>query len=66
MKNYTVYFAGSTPWIGMQSSCITKACKEFIKTLEKPAKYEIINKEYATVTYLDNYSICADFVIQLV
>lgn len=63
MKKYDVYIAGSVKIDTVQATCITKACKTFIETLEKQAKYRRITSDYATISYTDNYSICSDFVV---
>ena len=63
MKKYEIYKAGSTKVCALKNTCITKAIKEFMKTLEKPAKYELHNKFMARIYYKDNYSISSDFVI---
>lgn len=63
MKKYNIYYAGAEKFKCIYSSCISKACKSFIETLDKPAKYNLENKEYASIRYTDNYSICSDFVI---
>ena len=47
----------------LSDSFDTKTCKSFIQTLDKQAKYTLQGKEYATISYTDNYSICSDFVI---
>lgn len=63
MKRYNVYIAGSTKIDTVQATCITKACKRFIETLEKAARYELDSREQARIRYTDNYSICSNFVI---
>lgn len=63
MKKYDVFYAGGEKATTIQATCITKACKEFIGTLEKPAKYKLDSKVYASIRYVDNFSICSDFVV---
>lgn len=63
MKKYDVYVAGSVKTDEIQATCITKACKEFIRLLGGNAKYKVISKEYATITNSGNYSIFSDFVV---
>lgn len=63
MKKYDVYIAGSEKIDTVQATCITKACRKFIETLSKKAKYELYTKSHAVIRYTDNYSICSDFVI---
>ncbi len=63
MKKYDVYIAGGENLTTIRSTCISKACKLFIETLEKTAKYSLESKEYASIRYIDNHSICSDFVI---
>lgn len=63
MKKYDVYIAGSSKIDTVYATCITKACKAFIETLNKEAKYTLYSKEQASIKYTDNYTICGDFVI---
>lgn len=63
MKAYNVYKAGSTKIGTIRATCITKAAKQFIATLDKPAKYELYSRENASIRFTDNYSIAGDFVI---
>lgn len=63
MKRYDVYIAGGRKIKSVCSSCITNACKTFIETLDKPARYVLSGRQYASVRYNDNYSICSDFVV---
>lgn len=63
MKTYNVFKSGSTQVGTIKATCITKAVKSFINTLDKPVKYELNNLQYASIRYLDNYSICSDFVL---
>ena len=63
MKLYKVFKAGSTQIRMLHATCITKATKQFISTLDKPAKYELYSKEQASVRYNDNYYVMNDFVI---
>lgn len=66
MKKYDVYYAGGEKITTIYSTCISKACKSFIETLSKPAKYTINSKELADIRYTDNFSICSDFVVMRV
>ncbi len=63
MKRYDIYFAGGEKATTIFASCITKACKSFIETLEKEAVYKLNGKEYASIRYRDNHTICNDFVV---
>lgn len=63
MKKYDVYISGGEKLTSIYSNCITKACKSFIQTLDKQAKYTLQGREHASIRYTDNYSICSDFVI---
>lgn len=63
MKRYDIYFAGGEKATTIFASCITKACKSFIETLEKEAVYKLNGKEYASISYKSNYSIFSDFVV---
>lgn len=63
MKKYDVYYSGGEKIKTIQATCITNACKEFIETLEKPANYKLNSKDYASIIYADNFSICSDFVV---
>ena len=63
MKKYDIYFAGGEKISTVNATCISKACKAFIGTLNKKAKYTLQNKEYATICYTDNYTICSDYVV---
>lgn len=63
MKRYDIYFAGGEKLKEVMATCITKACKAFIDTLDKKAKYTLENKEYASIRYTDNYTICSDYVV---
>lgn len=66
MKKYDIYYAGGEKIITIYSTCISKACKSFIETLSRQAKYKIENKEYASIRYTDNYTISSDFVVMRV
>ena len=63
MKKYDVYIAGSTKIDTVEATCITKACKKFMETLEKQSKYKRVTSDWATISYSDNHSICSDFVV---
>lgn len=62
-KEYTVYVAGSEKIDTVYATCISKACKAFMKTLNKEAKYTLYSKEMAFVRYTDDYTICDGFVV---
>ena len=66
MKRYDIYFAGGEKATTIFASCITKACKSFIETLEKEAVYKLNGKDYASIRYKSNHSICNDFVVMKV
>lgn len=63
MNKYEIAIAGSVTVGTVYATCISKACKSFIETLEKEAEYNLITREHATIRYTDNYSICSDFVV---
>lgn len=63
LKYYDVYIAGSEKIDTVVATCITKACKVFMETLKKPAKYKLTSSELASITYTDNYTVCGDFVV---
>lgn len=63
MKRYDIYISGSERICTIYSTCISKACKSFIETLEKPAKYTLQSKEYASIRYTNNYTISSDYVV---
>lgn len=63
MKRYDIYISGSERICTIYSTCINKACKSFIETLKKPAKYTLQGKEYASISYIDNYTISSNFVV---
>ena len=63
LKKYDVYVAGSSKVDTVYATCISKACKTFMKTLKKEAKYQLTTKELASIRYTDNYTICGDFVV---
>lgn len=65
MKKYDVYYAGGERITTVYATCISKACKSFMETLNKQAKYTLESKEYASIRYNNNYTICSDFVIML-
>lgn len=64
MKRYDIYISGGERIMSVFSSCIEKACRSFIETLSKKAKYKIESREYASIAYEDNHSIMSDFVVQ--
>lgn len=63
MKSYDVFRAGSIKCGTVYASCITKACKSYMETLDRPVKCELRNRESASIRYLDNYTICSDYII---
>lgn len=63
MKKYNIYCAGGEKITTVKATCISKACKAFMATLNKEAKYELDNKEYASIKYTDNFTICSDYVV---
>ena len=63
MKRYDIYISGSERICTIYSTCINKACKSFIETLKKPAKYTLQSKEYASIRYTNNYTISSDYVV---
>lgn len=63
IRTYDIYIAGSTKLKSIEATCITRACKMFVETLEKAAKYELYNREHAAIRFTDNYSVCSDFVV---
>ena len=63
MKRYDVYISGGEKINSVYSSCISNACKSFIETLKKPAKYTLQSKEYASIRHTDNYTIQSDYVV---
>ena len=63
MKRYDVYISGGEKINSVYASCISNACKSFISALEKPAKYTLQSKEYASIRFTDNYTISSDYVI---
>lgn len=66
MKKYDVYFAGGTKIKTIETTCISKACKAIIAELSKNATYELYGRDYASIRYKDNYSVCSDFVVMQV
>lgn len=64
MKTYTIAKAGSATIGSIRATCITKACKHFIASLDRPAKYELYSREWASVQYDDNHCVMGDYVIQ--
>jgi hypothetical protein len=63
IKKYDVYVAGSSYVTTVYATCISKACKEFMATLKKKAKYKLTSKYLASIIYTDNHTICGDFVV---
>jgi len=62
-KMYKVFESGSAQIGTIYATCITKATKQFIATLDRPAKYELYSKEQASVRYNDSYGAMSDYVI---
>ena len=62
IKTYAIYKAGSTQVGTICATCITKAVKQFIETLENPASFELSSKAQASIRYIDNYNVMGDFV----
>lgn len=63
MNRYDIYVAGGEKIKTVYDTCISKVCQSFIETLEKEARYNVMNSYYATIRYTDNYTILGDFVI---
>lgn len=42
MKKYDVYIAGGEKLKSIYATCITKACKSFVGTLDKQANYSFV------------------------
>jgi predicted nucleic acid-binding Zn-ribbon protein len=53
----------STKITELNATCITKAAKLFIDTLERKATYSIYSTCQASIRYSDNHSIMSDFVV---
>lgn len=49
--------------ITIYATCISKACKDFVSTLDGKAGYKIDGMDSATIKYSDNHSIYGDFII---
>jgi len=63
MNTYIIARAGSTRIGEVYATCITKACKDFMETLDREAKYELYSREHASIRYTDNYHVMGDFVV---
>lgn len=63
VKTYDIYIAGGRKIKSITAPSISIACINFIETLDKKATYRLNSKQYASVRYKDNYSICSDFII---
>jgi len=63
MKLYIIARAGSTRIGEVYATCITNACKDFMETLDREAKYELYSREHASIRYKDNYHVMGDFVV---
>jgi hypothetical protein len=53
MKRYNIFIAGGTKVTEIEATCITKAAKQFINTLERPTKYNLYSKTQASIRYED-------------
>jgi len=62
-KLYVIFRSGSVMAGTLSDTCITKAARQFISTLDKPAKYKLYSKQQAHIRYNDNYCVMGDFVI---
>lgn len=63
MKKYVVYYAGGEPITSVYSTCISKACKAFMETLEKPSRYKRFTRMVGLICYKNNHSSFNDFVV---
>ena len=63
MKKYDIYISGSEKIATVKATCISKACKNFIETLGRKATYTLVNTDYATIRYTDNFSVCSNYVV---
>jgi hypothetical protein len=63
METYAIYRAGSARIGTIYATCISKAARQFIATLERQAKYELDSREQASIRYTDNHCVMSDFVV---
>lgn len=65
MKRYNVFRAGSTKITELNATCITKAAKHFILTLDRPvaATYHLHSTAQASIRYVDNHHVMSDYVV---
>jgi hypothetical protein len=64
VNKYDIYIAGGEYVADLEAASLTKACQQFIATLDKPAKFELYTSDCAAIRYTDNYNISGNFVIQ--
>lgn len=62
-KVYCIYEAGGQMVDEVIATCITKACKELIKSLPGERKYKLLSSTMAEVRKTDNHSVCGDYVV---
>jgi len=63
LKTYNVYRSGGTKVATIKATCISKASKQFIDTLDKKAKYKTEDAYMSEIRYTDNYTIMSDFIV---
>ena len=63
MKPYKVFDSGSAQIATINATCITKAVKQFVATLDKQTSYSLQSSQQASISYSDSYSAMSDFVI---
>ncbi len=65
LNKYEVYKSGSTSTgIIINETCITKALKKFIQTLERPANFGRYSNSLGWVKFEDNYTIAGDYILK--
>mgnify|MGYP000974530000 CR=1 FL=1 len=65
MKLYEAYHCGGSALGKFYDTCITKAAKKFMATLDRPAVIdELESRQSAKIRYTDNHSIMRDFEIR--
>jgi hypothetical protein len=62
-KLYKVFEAGGSQLTTLHATCITKAIKRFITTIEEPVSYELQSKQQAVIRYKGSRLATSDFVI---
>ncbi|KPV60703.1 hypothetical protein QJ48_03980 [Paenibacillus sp. A3] len=62
-KQYVIYIAGGERIGTIRETCITNATKQFVGTLDRPAKYELYDRHNATVRYNNNIGLMNDFLV---